>query len=262
MVAALLTADGSQADLLGIATNPDVPDSNDLYLVSEVDASLEFLGQVTTPPFFGPLLSLELAPKNMHFGLTIDSIMKVDVDAGTAEKFLFAGTEGSFLSGLDFSPTGFGFATIVPFGVGGYTGFKVFDPDTAEVLGSGGIDGLDFWNVAFRPDGVLLGIDNGTNDVWQIDPFTGDVEFMFSLDPGVDTVIAMTTLGDQSFLVATDFQPGVPRKLYDFDLYTGETTLIGQIDPDVKLLGLAAVPSPAAAAVLALAGAVLARRRR
>lgn len=259
MVTALLTIDGSRGDLLGIA-NSDMPKANDLYTVSTENASMQLIGLIIPRPE-GPMNSLELAPNGMYFGATDNIIMKVDPDAGTAEEFLFAGQEG-ILTGLDFSPAGFGYVTNSPPG-GFETEFKTFDPDTAEVLGAGSIDDLNFLEVAFRSDGILLGIDSDTNDVWQVDPFTGDVEFMFSLAPGIGTVLALTTLGDESFLLAWEgFEPDSPRKLYDFDLYTGETTLIGQIDPNVSLVGLALVPSPAGASVLALAGAVIARRRR
>jgi len=256
------TALAAAQDLLGIANNFDVPDSNDLYAVSTENASMELLGQIT-PRFEPPLISLERAPNGTYFGTTIHYVMTVDLGAGTAEEFFFAGDESYFVSGLDFSPTGFGYVTTVPFAGGGPTHFNVFNPDTGEIIESGNIQDLDVWEVAFRPDGVLLGFDNATNDVWQIDPFTGDVEFMFSLAPGIGDVLAMTTFGDESFLLGWEgFDPDAPRKLYDFDLYTGETTLIGQIDPNALVLGLALVPSPSGAALMALAGVALARRRR
>ncbi len=128
---------------------------------------------------------------------------------------------------------------------------------------SGGM--RDINGMAWRADGMLVGLDRITNALIAIDPLTAVSSQIASIIPTVGTVGGMAVLGDTAYFVTSG--PGEPvpgsNELYAIDLFTGDHELIGSLAPTITGTGISglAVPEPSTMLLLMGVMGVVCRRR-
>lgn len=229
-----------------------------LYSVSTEDASLSVIGNTG----ISSLGSLELGPDGYLYGFTTGddpSLYRIDpADASTSEVgplnvgFVFEG-------GLAFAPDGTVYATNqdeaenpVLFAVDLLSGAA-----TTIATISGGAHDLN--GLAWRHDGMLVGIDRETNALLAIDPVTATSTVIATVRPMVGAIGGMAVLeGTGHFSTSgpggpdTETTPG-SNELYSFDLFTGDHVLIGSFSPTITGDGIGglAVPEPSTLVLLA-----------
>ena len=127
----------------------------------------------------------------------------------------------------------------------------------------------DVNGLAWRSDGMLVGIERVSNSLVQIDPSTGAVSTIATFPAGVVDLGAlggMAATGDTGYFACGNVYSTIPgsNALFSFDLYTGDYQLIGAFDPAPTGLGIGglAVPEPGSLLLLALIASVVVGRRR
>lgn len=146
------------------------------------------------------------------------------------------------------------------------------DPNTGmtSLVGIISVDGAtrhDVNGLAYRGDGMLIGLDRITQSLLEINTVTAEASILGSISPAIGTVGGMAVMDGVGYFVTGGPQATVPgsNELYSFDLYTGDYELIGDFDGTITgtgLGGLAVVPEPTTALLLLGAAPWLARRRR
>lgn len=134
---------------------------------------------------------------------------------------------------------------------------------TATVIGQISGTESDINGLAWRSDGVLVGVDRGSSSLVTINPASGIGSTLRALPFAVGPLGGMTAIGRTGYLVNSVTGP-VAAGLYSFDLFTGETTLLRNLSSDLgtdAIGGLAVLtPEPASGLLLPLAAAFLRRR--
>jgi hypothetical protein len=249
------------AALLGVSYQ-----SGDLYNVSTATGALTFIGNTGLTK----VAALEYAADGTLYAFTADTastLFTIDPDTAAATP---VGSLGRFTfeGGLAFSTAG------TAYGLGGNAApvpqlftMNVATGATAIAVtlngGSHDVNGL-----AWRSDGMLIGLDRSTSSLLVIDPASGATSTLAPVTAAIGTVGGMAAVGDTGYFATAGAVAGVPgsNELYQFDLFTGAQTLIGAMSPaftDAGIGGLAwQVPEPATAASLLLAAAILALPRR
>ncbi|MGB2984578.1 MAG: PEP-CTERM sorting domain-containing protein [Phycisphaerae bacterium] len=252
-------AHASDFDLLGIHY-----DTGELYGISTSGATPTLIG-TTGIPGFG---SLELAPDGTLYGFTTSTDATLYIinpaDGSTTEvgplnaAFVFDGS-------LVFSPGG----TVYGTNHDSYLNPELFTLDIltgeATIVGTIGGGAHDINAMAWRDDGMLIGLDRVTNSLLAIDPSDASSSFIATVDPVVGAVGGMAVLGDTAYFTTSG--PGGPlagsNELYSFDLLsTGNLTRVGSLSPTITGTGISglAVPEPASLLLMILGGFVVLRR--
>lgn len=177
-----------------------------------------------------------------------------------------------FEGGLTFAPDGTAYAT---------NGDSAGNPQllrinlttgAATVIAtiSGGNHDID--GLAFRSDGLLIGLDRETNALLLIDPVTAASSFLAAVPTTIGGVGGLTIDGGVGFYNTSGPGGSTPgsNNLYSFNIFTGAPILIGSLAPTITgtgMSGLAAVPGvpepgTAVLCVLALMFAGLFLRKR
>ncbi len=255
-----LPLQAQELDLLGIEH-----DAGNVYALSTLDATPTWLGTTGIPGFS----SLEFAPDGNLYGftkLTDARLYIIDpVDFSTTEVGPL-GTEFLFEGSLAFSPNGTAYGT----NNNGQAIPQLFTLDlltgAASVVGTITGGGHDINGMAWRSDGMLIGLDRVTNSFLQIDPSDASSMPLGPAIPLVGAVGGMTVVGDTAYFVTAGPGATLPgsNELWELDLFTGQHTPVGNLSPTVTgsgLSGLAVVPEPASI-VLLIAGAFVVVRRR
>jgi DNA-binding beta-propeller fold protein YncE len=235
-----LAGAASAETLLGV-----VYGTGELVRINSATAAVTPVGQ-TGLPFAG---GLETGPDGTLYALdhTLHHYAIYTIDAATAEATLVGETDRVlFEGGIAFAPDGtlYGANTGNAFSAG----LAMIDPATGASEEIGRLAGMhDMSGLAVRSDGMIIALDREPNALIAINPATMEFTTLAEIDDAVGSVGGMAVAGDTGYFVTAG--PGASNPgsnaLYRFDLYTGETALVGSLEgviPGFGLGGLAVLP--------------------
>jgi hypothetical protein len=267
LVCALTTFYSSQsihAAILGIEW-----DTGKLYSVSTSNAALTLIGNTGVQRF----AALEFAPDGTLYGFTENSdvlpaLYRINPltaastfigNLGNVNTFVFEGA-------LAFSPAGVAYGTNTVSSAS--PGLFTINLTTGALTNVGTISGgsHDINGLAWRSDGMLVGLDRVNNTLITINPATAASSFLASLPFVVGSIGGMTVQGSTGYIATGG--PNNPfagsSQLYSFDLFTGATNFIGTFSPTITGAGISglAVPEPAMLAFFTVGAGLMLRRKR
>ena len=248
-------------------------DTGNVYEVSPMDASLTFLGS-TGIVGFG---SLEFAPDGTLYGFTtgldpLPKLYEIDPVNFTATEIGELGLDFIFDGSLVFAPD----ETVYGTNRGSSAAPQLFTLDlgtgAATIVGTINVSGdtaHDINAMAWRYDGMLVGLDRVGNTLLAIDPADASASIIAPVTPAVGGVGGMAVMMGEVAYFATAGPGAFPagsNELYTFDLDTGahqfEGSFGGTITTGSGISGLAIIPEPASLMLLAVGGLAMIRRRR
>ena len=246
--------------------------SGNLFSVNTSNASLGLVGSTGLSLLGG----LEFAPNGTLYGITAGNGSLYTINPNNAAATLVGGLGlgFNFEGGLAFSPGGVAYG--VNEGSNGAPNLFTIDLNSgaATIVGQMGT-GHDINGLAWRSDGMLVGIDDNTSSLVTIDPSTASIANLYDLGFSVGGIGGMTTdpLSGISY-----FATGITvnnnnvlgtNGLYSFDLYSGANSFLGNFNGSDQsgISGLAAVgtvPEPGTLGLigLGLTGLTFWRRKR
>jgi hypothetical protein len=206
--------------------------TGDLYKISTTDASVTFIGDTGLSNLGG----MAFAPDGTLYGMTVSLANLWTIDPVTAAT-VFVGrlsNDPTAEGALTILPDGRAFGTILLnfsdlFAVNLWTGQATY---VATI--SGGFHDIN--GLAWRSDGMLVGLDRVSSALLAIDPVTGESSVIAAVpEPGGTG--GMTTIDGLTgfFAIGTSGT----YSLYSIDFYTGAQSLIGTLDISNELGGLA-----------------------
>jgi hypothetical protein len=251
-------------------------DTGSFYSVNTSDASLTLINET----YVKNLGSLEYSNGSFYairtggseaalFEISTDGSSVSQVGSGLGAGYYFEGS-------LVFSPSGAAYATNR--GTSSTPQLMTVSPVSGQAFLVGTMSGgsHDINGMAWRSDGMIVGLDRVTNALVEINPQTADVQVLASLsDDLVGGVGGMAYDGFNAYLATAG--PGGTRSgsnsLYSVDLYTGAVSSIGVFNIGGAPLtgsgigGLAfdteiIIPEPTALMMIVLGSLGLLRRRR
>ncbi len=245
-------------------------DTGDVYGVSMGDASLTYLGSTGLVG----LGSLEFAPDGTLYAFTTGTtptLYELAPGNFAPSEIGPLGLDFIFDGSLVFASTGIVYGT----NRGTTTDPDLFTLDmstgAATIVGTIAIDSAsraDINAMAWRNDGVLVGLDRISNSLVEIDPADGSGTALAGVTPSVGGVGGMAVWDDVGYFATAGpgAFPGGSNELYSFNLDTGVQQFIGSFGGTITsgsgIAGLAVVPEPMSLALLAAGGLLMIRRRR
>ncbi|KAA5546225.1 hypothetical protein FYK55_04870 [Roseiconus nitratireducens] len=236
----------------------------DLYSISTVDASVSLIG---TGTYEGIVGGLEWDPINgrlLALSASIDSptsLYVVSLDDGSATPIGTTGLGNTIEGGLQFAPDGTLYGAYTEIDAEEY--LLEINPTTGAATTLASLPGdRDINGLAWNGSG-LLGLDDNSDSIVQIDVTTGNITTLASIDEAVGTIGGMTNFSDdQGYLVVGS------GNLYSFNTETGAQQLVGNVGGSGRfftgLTAPVAIPEPSgliALAVISACGALRLRRR-
>lgn len=235
----------------------------DLYSVSETDASVTLVGNTGLT-----IGGMEFYTDGFLYGITGGSgatLYRIDPSNAQATEIGPLGIGFVFEGALAFAPDG----TLY-----GANGDSAGNPQLFTIdldTGAGSIIGTisnpphDVNGLAWRSDGMLVGLDGNTNTLIEIDPSNAASSVITALTPSAGNAGGMAVLGGVGYFATGGPVVNGSNELYTFDLFTGEHTLVGGFPGDIitgiGMAGLAA-PEPGSLSLLVLGGLIAGSRRR
>ncbi len=238
-------------DLLGIHF-----DTGAVYRISTTDASVTLLGSTGIEHFAG----IDFGPDGLLYGFTAgEASVPVLYSINPANGFAATpigplGGQFIFEGSLVFAPDG----RLLGVSHDGEKNPQLFTVNTstgaATLIGTISAGFHDVNGLAWRSDGMLVGLDRVTNSLLAINPTTAASSIIAVLDPVVGAVGGMAVVEDTAYFSTSG--PGLPSPgtngLYHFDLFTGEIDPVGSLGPEIMGTGISglAVPEPASLIIL------------
>jgi streptogramin lyase len=245
LAGALAAPRAAQAQLVGVDF-----DDGTLYAVSITDASVKKLASTEG---ITSAASLELAPdgKLVCTRAGTGELFRIDPATG---KTTLAGriAHETFEGGIAFAPEGTMYVSNG--GNSGAAELLTVNLATAAWHVVGVLDGgaHDINGLAWRSDGMLVGLDRVTNALLVIDPRTAHTKLLAPVGAKVGGLGGMAVYGGRGYFSTAGpgaSEPGA-SELYAFDLFTGATARVGPLGAPVSasgLGGLAVLPQSAPA---------------
>ena len=242
-------------------------DTGDLYTISSDNGQLSRIGSTGIEG----LGALERSDTGDLYGFTTGRsgamLYRVDPASAAATAVGPLNLETVFEGGLAIAPDGTAYAA----GQDTSNSPKLFQIDlvtgASTVLGPIGNSSYDIDGLAWRSDGLLVGLDGLGNDLVALNPTTRSVTKIADLIPTVGAAGGMAVVdGIGYFSTAGPTFPAGSNQLWRFDLFSGAHELVGSLEPTITgtgISGLTAVPEPgvASASLATFAYFALARRR-
>jgi len=253
LTVALVWTQPALAELLGVNRT-----TGDLYSVSEVNASTSLIGSTG---LLGIVDDMQFAPNGILYGFTdagptnLGTPSLYTINPNTAAVSLVGPlnpTAFVFEGGLTFAPDGTAYA--MNMGSNGSTALFTINLATGAATSLGVVSGAnDINGLAYRSDGMLIGLDDNSNSLLVINPGTLTASTLAATPTTVGGVGGMTVDNGIGYYATggPGASPSGSDSLYSFDLFTGASTFIGDLGfADKGLSGLAAgsvsttVPEP------------------
>ncbi|MEM6675476.1 MAG: hypothetical protein AAF726_21685, partial [Planctomycetota bacterium] len=224
----------AQAALVGVEVF-----NNDVHLIDVVTGVTTRVGTVTGPSSF--LGSIGRAPDGSGYGLSTGAaatLFRIDPDTWVATEIApFPG--GSFEGGIAISPAGD--AWLAYGGDASAPDLYAADLVTGNATRIGTLTGgpHDINGLAYRGDGMLVGLDRITNAIVVIDPSNANLTVLATLVDTVGATGGMTVDGGVGYFATAGTTLGFPgsNSLYRFDPFTGASTLIAAFSGDIGGFG-------------------------
>ncbi len=260
----LALAKASAAALLGIEA-----DTGKLYNISTRDASLSLIWNTGVLS----LGALELAPNGFLYGFTTgasSTLYRLNLGTQSITPIGSLGIGIVFEGSLAFSPSGIAYGTNQ--NNSSSPNFFTINLATgaATIVGvlSGGSHDIN--GLLWRSDGMLVGLDRGTNSLLAIDPINGQTTIISSIsDATVGGVGGMTFVDGIAYFSTGGPGGSIPgsNELFRFDPFSGQHTRVGSLGSQITgsgISGLASseVPEPSTIGLLALSTIVFAGKKR
>jgi hypothetical protein len=271
----VLVCSTSNAALIGVELT-----SGNLYNVSSVNASLTLVGHTDVTQPWG---DIAWSPDGKLYGYTLPDngynpipAKLYRIDYRTANCTLVGDiNKYNVEGGLAFGPDGTLYGVQFPTGSG--DGLVRIDTATgamtpiAPVQYRSNLGYSDISAIAWRRDGLLVGVHSRSNSLITINPVTGETSLVATLSPYVGAVSGITISDGVGYIATGNFwsiHPTSPyfngsNELWQFDPFTGAHSLVGSFAPTISgqasgIVGLA-LPEPGGIS-LVIAPFVLSRR--
>jgi hypothetical protein len=229
-------------------------DAGGFYQVSSSNAALSFMGNTGVPQ----LADLQYNPydgRMYAFNASFNGSSLYRIDPQTGAATLIGGT--GFIAvegGLAFGPGGMAYAvSALPNGAV-ENGLFTMDLNTGAGTMLGVLQGgyQDLNGLAYRPDGMLVGLGggSGSNALMLIDPHTFAISMLAPLRPAVGGVGGMAVDGGVAYFCTAGAGSGGSDQLFTFDMYSGSYSLVGSFGHSATavgmsgLTGMPTVPEP------------------
>jgi hypothetical protein len=241
-------------------------ESGDLYAVSTSDASLSLIGSTGV----AGIGSLDYRPSDgFLYGFTVGgstgappaTLYRIDPFTAAATPVGLLGIGFVFEGGLVLAPNGTAYGVNSGGAVNPFLFSINLETGAATTIGviSGGDHDIN--GLAWRSDGMLVGLDRVTNSLLAINPITAASSVIAAVSPTVGAIGGMTVAEGVGYFSTAGFDadPAGSNELYSFNLFTGAHSLVGGFDGVISvgdgISGLAFIPEPSSLALL-LVGAI------
>jgi len=220
-------------------------DTGNLYQVSTTNASLTLIGStgVATPA------DLQFAPDGTLYTFNVGTnsvLYRIDTNTAHATAVGALGLSLVFEGGLAFTPAGVAYGCNAGTAAAAQLFSLNLSTGHATIIGtiSGGSHDID--GLAWRSDGMLVGLDRVSNALLAINPQTAASSTIVTLSPVVGAIGGMTAAGDSGYFSTAGPNPILgmfpgSNELYSFNLFSGAYTRIGTFAPTISGTGISGI---------------------